>query len=70
MLEVTMNKWKPSRIACSCLYLAKKLLNKKKPWSDELKSLTQLTLTEVRKSGPELLPLLNMVEHKRVFEII
>ena len=61
LLEITMNKWKPSRIACSCLYLAKKLIGSPEPWPTELQELTNLTLSDVRESGPELLPIINNI---------
>jgi G2/mitotic-specific cyclin-B, other len=36
LIEVKMNKWTPSRIASSALYLAKKMLRTHQPWSPEM----------------------------------
>jgi len=43
LIDVKMNKWAPSRIACSSLYLADKMLKHPDPWSDELARVVQLT---------------------------
>ena len=40
LIEVKMNKWVPSRIACSVLYLSKKMLKQSQPWSRDMQSMT------------------------------
>ena len=40
LLDVKMNKWYPSRIACSALYLSKKMLKLPQPWSREMQNTT------------------------------
>lgn len=32
LIEASMNKWAPSRVACSALYLARKMLKHSYPW--------------------------------------
>ena len=32
MMELTMNRWFPSRIACASIYLSRKMLNKNGAW--------------------------------------
>ena len=40
LIEVNMNKWLPSRVACSALYLAKKMLKKRTPWTKAIQNVT------------------------------
>ena len=40
LIEVNMNKWLPSRVACSALYLSKKMLKKRTPWTKAIQSVT------------------------------
>jgi len=43
LIDVKMNKWAPSRIASSSLYLSMKMLKLPDPWSSEIASVCQLT---------------------------
>jgi hypothetical protein len=33
-MDMSMNKWCPSLLACSAIFLGKKILQIKKPWSN------------------------------------
>ena len=70
LIEVKMNKWVPSRIACSVLYLSKKMLKQPQPWSREMQTMTQLTERQVRDSAREICLLINLAHQKAVFEPI
>ena len=60
LIEVKMNKWKPSRIASSALYLAKKMLQADSPWSPQMQNLTNLGERAVRDSAREICILINL----------
>lgn len=60
LIEVKMNKWAPSRIACSVLYLSKKMLKQPSPWSREMQNMTMLTERLVRDSAREICMLINL----------
>ena len=34
LMDMSMNKWCPSLLACSAIFLGKKILQIKKPWSN------------------------------------
>ena len=70
LIEVKMNKWLPSRIACSALYLSKKMLKQSQPWSRDLQAMTQLAERAVRDSAREICLLINLAHQKKVFEPI
>jgi len=71
LVEVKMNKWLPSRIACSALYLAKKMLkDSKQPWSKEMVAATGQTERQIRDSAREICVLINLAHTKKVFEPI
>ena len=60
LIEVKMNKWMPSRIACSCLYLSKKMLKQPLPWSRDMQTMTDLDERSVRDSSREICLLINL----------
>jgi len=60
LIEIRMNKWTPSRVACSALYLSRKMLRKPQPWSRDMQSMTLLTERQVRDSAREICFLLNL----------
>jgi len=70
LIEVKMNKWLPSRIASSCLYLSKKMLQQAQPWPKDLQSVTDLTERDVRECAREICVLINLANTKKVFEPI
>ena len=67
LIEVNMNKWLPSRLASSALYLSKKMLKKSNPWPRDLQQIAMLTEREVRDSAREICVLINLAHQKRVF---
>ena len=70
LIEVKMNKWLPSRIASSCLYLSKKMMRQAQPWPKDLQSVTDLTEKNVRECAREICVLINLANTKKVFEPI
>lgn len=70
LIEVKMNKWLPSRIASSALYLSRKMLKIPKPWSKDLCSVTLLSEAQVRDSAREICVLINVAHQKKIFEPI
>ena len=68
LIEVNMNKWLPSRIACSALYLAKKMLKMPQPWSKDMQNVTQLPERAVRDSARDICMLINLAHQKKIFE--
>lgn len=70
LIEVRMNKWTPSRVACSALYLSRKMLQQAKPWSREMQAMTSLTEREVRESAKEICNMLNLAHQKKIYEPI
>jgi hypothetical protein len=36
IIDSSMKKWAPSRIAASCIYFAKKMLNRDDPWCSQM----------------------------------
>lgn len=67
LLEVKMNKWLPSRVACSAQYLACKMLKHPQPWSREMQQVSQLTEKQLRVSAREICVLINLAHEKKVF---
>ena len=70
LIEVKMNKWLPSRIASSCIYISRKMLRQAFPWPKDLSSLSNLSEKQVRESARELCVLINFANTKQVFEPI
>ena len=70
LIEVKMNQFVPSRIACSALYLAKKMLKHDKPWPSQMSEATQLQESTIRASAREICLLINLAHQKKVFEPI
>ena len=54
LIQVKMNKWLPSRIAASCLYLARKMLAHPQPWTKDMQAVTGLTEKNVRESAMDI----------------
>lgn len=63
LIEVRMNKWLPSRVACSALYLSRKMLKTPNAWPKYLAQVTQLSERTVRESAREICLLINLA-HK------
>lgn len=63
-----MNKWLPSRIACSALYLSKKMLKLPQPWSRDMQNATDLPEKAVRDSARDICMLINLAHQRRIFE--
>lgn len=59
LVDIKMNKWLPSRIAASAIYLSKKILKRDDPWCRVLAFYTGLTLTQVKCSARDLCIILN-----------
>lgn len=70
LIEVKMNKWLPSRIAASCIYISRKMLRQAFPWPKDLQQVSNLTERQVRESARELCVLINLANTKQVFEPI
>ena len=70
LVEVRMNRWLPSRIACSALYLSRKMLKAVHAWPRSLAETTQLSEKAVRESSREICLLINLAHQRKVFEPI
>ena len=64
-----MNKWLPSRIAISALYLARKMLNpdQDQTYPQEMESIIGLTEKMVRTSARDLCTLINLASTKSYY---
>ena len=65
-----MNKWLPSRIAASCLYLSRKMLAQPTPWTKDMQAVTQLSEKNVRESAMDICQLINLAHKKGSYEPI
>jgi hypothetical protein len=70
LIEVSMNKWCPSLLASSALYIAKKILQRPEPWSSFMTEQTKHSEHEVHKCAKDLCILLNYAHQKRHFQAI
>jgi len=70
LIEVKMNKWVPSRVASSSLYLAKKMLRQPTPWPKEMQLVCQLSEKQVRDCARDICILINLAHQRKVFEPI
>lgn len=60
LVEVAMNKWPPSLLACSAIYMSKKILQRPQPWSSFLTIQTQKSEAEVHICAKDLFMILNV----------
>jgi len=58
LMEIRMYKWTPSLIACSAIYLSKKIMRRNNPWSEFMFLHTGHSESEIRDCSRELCYLL------------
>ena len=58
-IEVTMNRWPPSKVACSAIYLAKKMLKQEQCWNKTMSKHSNYSVKEVRECARHLVMLVN-----------
>ena len=64
IIENKMLKWKPSLIACSSIYISKKMLKRATPWADFMTDQTSYEEKQVRECSRDLCILLNSAQSK------
>lgn len=67
LLDTKMLKWRPSLIAASSIYLAKRILNRQYPWTQFLTDTTSYSERHMRDCAKEMCGLLTNIENKVVF---
>ena len=70
LVEVQMNKWSPSLMACSTIYVANKILHRPAPWSSFMSAQTKHSEKEVHKCAKELCFIINVAHLKRHFQAV
>ena len=70
LVEIKINKWLPSRVATSCIYLSRKMHKNVLVWSNETQAVTQLSEKQVRESARDICSLIDVAHSKKVFEPI
>jgi len=70
LIEVQMNRWSPSLLACSALYIAKKILHLEQPWSPFMTEQTTHVEKEVHKCARDICMILNIAHTKRHFKAV
>lgn len=70
LVEVSMNKWNPSLLASSALYVAKKILQRNPPWSHFMMAQTTHSQKEVHKCAKEICIIINLAHQKKYFKAI
>lgn len=68
LLEVKMNRWMPSRIACSAIYLAKKMLKLEQCWTKTMSKHTNYSVKEVRESARNIVILVNVAPGSSIYK--
>ena len=69
-IDIKLNKWLPSRIAISAIYLAKKMHNDMYNWSNSLMPtlVSELTEEDVRCSARDICVLIDVAHSKKLYE--
>ena len=70
-IDIKLNKWLPSRIAISALYLAKKMNNDMHDWNrSPMPVVGKVTEDEVRQSAREMCSLIDCAHTKKIYDPI
>lgn len=70
LVEVHMNKWSPSLIACACLFSSSKIQKLPVRWADSMEGLTRHSEREVRTCAREICQILDKVSARAVYKPI
>ena len=70
LLEVKMNRWLPSRIASSAIYLAKKMTRQEQPWTKTMSKHSNYNLKDVRECARHIVILVNVAPGSSVYKPI
>ena len=68
LLEVKMNRWLPSRIACAAIYLAKKMLKAEQCWTKTMSKHTGYSVKDVRESARNIVILMNIAPGSSLYD--
>ena len=63
-----MNRWSPSKIACSSIYLAKKMLKQDQCWNKTMSKHSSYSVKEVRECARFIVMLVNMAPNNNEFK--
>ena len=67
LVEVTMNRYRPDLLACASIYVAKKIIQEKQPWSPLMSQQTGFRESEVRNCAREMCLILNTAHIKKYY---
>ena len=68
LVEVKMNRWSPSLLACAAIFVSKKILSRDRPWSKFMSQQTNQTEQEVRDCAKDLCFIINIAHVKRHYQ--
>lgn len=70
LVEVNMNQWSPSLLACAAIYVAKKIKEIPRPWNSFMAQQTLQNEKDVHKCAKELCYIINNAHTKRYYQAI
>lgn len=70
LIEVNMNNWSPSLLACAAIYVAKKIKEIPRPWSNFMSAQTHQNEKDVHKCAKELCYIITNAHQKRYYQAI
>jgi hypothetical protein len=70
IIEVKMNKWNPSVLASSCIYISKKIKCIQKPWSCFMTQQTKCTVAQLQECAKDIITILNYAHLKKYYKSI
>jgi hypothetical protein len=70
IIEVKMNKWDPSVLASSCIYISKKIKEIPKPWSALMTQQTKCTESQLQECAKDIIAVLNYAHLKKYYKSV
>jgi cyclin B len=68
LVEISMNKWNPSLLVCSAIFVSKKILERRNPWTRFMFQQTGHQEKDVRRCAKELCFIINNAHTKRHYQ--